>query len=408
MRISRAAAALSAAFALAAAVRPPAAAAGPHLSPAGEAQLDEGLKRLYSLDYAESRAAFHKLIELEPENPFGYLFEAGGIWWESSQEFGLFTDTPALQGLFEKDVDLAVRKADAAIASSDPQVQADGYFASGMALGTLGQWRLMKHHWMDAYFYGKKAVKNLKKCEKLDPTYYDAQLGLGVFDYQAAHMSGIAKLGFLLGMHGNEKRGLEEIQTAVDKARYANRQAAEFLLQIDLLDLHDYARALPVVLKLRGDFPDSPYYVFLEALIRYRLGDWNGSLAAGHQLEAMVEAQPAAIRPKWLTMICGLSGPDCLKPADAKPALAWFDRAVENSAKDDPPGFSTLLHLFRGQLLDVLGRRDEAVAEYRKTLSLPDVDFAHERADACAAAPCRRDEILKLLRALSKDESETN
>jgi tetratricopeptide (TPR) repeat protein len=406
MRIRRAAAAL--AVAALAAIMPRPAAAGPHLSPAAETQLDEGVKRLYALDYVQSRAAFRKLIELEPDNPFGYLFEAGGIWWESSQEYGLFTDTPTLQGLFEKDIDEAQRKADAYIGSDDPQRRADGYFVSGMALGTLGQWRLMKHHWMNAYFEGKKAIKNLKKCVSLDPTYYDAYLGLGVFDYQAAHLSGIAKLGILLGMHGNEKRGLQEIQLAIEKARYANRQAAELLLCIYMTDLHDFGRALPVIEKLRADFPDSPYYLFLEALIRDRLGDWEGSFALGPEFAARLEADPAAFRPKWLTLVCGLSGSGCLGAADARLALAWFDRAVAKTAQDKPSGFQTLLHMSRGQLLDILGRRKEAVEEYRRTLALPDLDFAHERAAECAAAPCRRDETLGLLRSMSKAGSETN
>ena len=401
MRTSVAGALLAAALT---ALQPRPAAAGPHLSPAAEVQLDEGIKRLYSLDYVQARAAFRKLIELEPDNPFGYLFEAGGIWWESSQEFGLFKDTPTLQGLFEEDVDAAQRKADAYIDSRDAQTRADGYFVSGMALGTLGQWRLMRGHWMDAYFAGKKAIKHLKKCVKMDPTYYDAYLGLGVFDYQAAHLSGIAKLGFLLGVHGDEKRGLAEIQLAVDKARYANRQASEFLMCIYVIDLHDFARALPVVQKLRVEFPQSPYYVFLEALLRHRLGDWDGSLTLGRELYASIAADPAAFRPKWLTLVCGLSGADCLVKADAETALAWFDHALASSAKEKPSGFQALLHLFRGQLLDVVGRRDEAVAEYRKTLTLPDVDFARKRAAACLTAPCRREEVLGRLRALSKGE----
>jgi tetratricopeptide (TPR) repeat protein len=273
-----------------------------------------------------------------------------------------------------------------------------------MALGTLGQWRLMKGHWMDAYFAGKKAIKHLKKCVKMDPAYYDAYLGLGVFDYQAAHLSGIAKLGVLLGMRGDEKRGLEEIQLAMDKSRYSNRQAAEFLLCIELVDRHDFARALPVAQKLRAGFPGSPYYVFLEALLRHRLGDWDGSLAVGRELYAQLEADPAAFRPKWLTLVCGLSGADCLAKPDAERALAWFDHALEKTAQEKSSGFTALLHLFRGQLLDVLGRREEAVTEYRRTLTLPDIDFVHARAAACAQAPCGRDETFRTLRAFSKGE----
>ena len=380
------------------------AAAQASLSPAGEAQLDEGLRRLYALDYARSRAAFRKLIELEPDNPSGYLFEAGGIWWESSQEFGLFQDTPTLQGLFEADVDAALRKADAYIESGDPQKRADGYFVSGMALGTLGQWRLMKGHWLEAYLDGKKAVKHLKKCLKLDKNYIDAELGLGVFDYQTAHLSGAARLGMLFGLKGNEKRGLENIRLAMEKSRYSRRQAAQLLAQIYIVDKRDDVSALPVVQSLRRDFPESPYFLFLESMVRSRLGDRDGSLALGRELYSRIAADPAAFHQKWLTLVCGLSGPRCLSPGDAEAALAWLDRALETVSGDAPSGFAALLRLLRGQALDALGRRAEAGAEYRKCLALPDFDFAHERATACLAAHCGRAEQLRRLRALSQEE----
>ena len=376
------------------------AAGQPQLSPAAEAQLDEGLHRLYSLDYVESRASFRKLIELEPDNPFGYLFDAGGIWWQSSQEYGLFTDTPTLQGIFEADIDAGQRTADAYILSDDPRKQAAGYFVSGMILGTRGQWRLMRRHWLDAYFDGKKAVKHLKKCLKLDPSFYDAYLGLGLFDYQAAHLSGIAKLGILFGMAGNEKRGLAHIQLAIDKSRYAKRQASEFLLCIYLIDRRDFARALPISLALRRDFPESPYYIFIEALIRHNLGDAANSLALARELGGRIEADPAAFQSKWLTLVCGLSGPECLSPSEAGRSLVWFDRALAATAQEKPSSFHALLHLFRAQLLDILGHRDAAVAEYRAAAAIPAPTFVHARATACLATACGHEATLRSLRAM--------
>jgi len=378
---------------------------GARLSPAAAAQLDEGLHRLYSLDYPQSRAAFRKLVEMEPDNPFGYLFEAGGIWWESSQEYGLFTATPTLQGLFEQDIEAALRKSDAYMDAKDKETKADGYFVSGMALGTLGQWRLMKHHWMDALFIGKKAVKHLKKCVKLDPDYAEARLGLGVFDYQASRLSGVLKLGVLFGVHGDRKRGLEGIEYAMDHSRYATHQAAELLAQTYISDLRDDARALAVLRRLRADFPESPYFVFLEALAWHRMGDADGSLAAARELYARAAADPAAFAPKWLTLVCGLSGADCLSKEDATAALAWFDRAAEATAVEKPSGFATTIHLFRGQLLDALDRRAEAVAEYRMVAALPDAGLARARAADCLDAACGRAETLRFLRALAHGDA---
>ncbi|HAZ07616.1 MAG TPA: hypothetical protein DCZ01_03615 [Elusimicrobia bacterium] len=375
--------------------------AGPRLSSAAFAQLDEGLLRLYSLDYDRSRTAFRRIIELEPDNPFGYLCEAGAIWWQSSQEYGLFKSTPTLQGLFEQDVEAALRKADAYIDSKDPQMKADGYFVSGMALGTRGQWKLLKGRYLDAYFDGKKAVKHLKRCLKLDDQYLDAYFGLGVFDYQAAHLSGVAKLGLLFGMRGDEKRGLKRIGLAMESSRCAGRQAAEFLIHIYMLDRHDFARALAVVQRLRREFPSSPYFLFLETLLRHHLGDWDGSVALGRELYKTVESDPGAFQPKWLTLICGLSGPECLAKPDMEAALAWLDHALETIAPERPGGIQTLLWTFRGHVLETLGRRDEALGDYLRALNTPDIGDFHARARTCLDAPCNREYLLETLRRYS-------
>ena len=379
-------------------------AGGARTSPAAGAKLDEGLTALYSLDYPKSRAAARKLVEMEPDNPFGYLFEAGAIWWQASQEFGLFKDTPTLQGLFEQDIEAGVRKSETYIDSKDKQTRADGYFVAGMTLGVRGQWNLMKGKWLDAYFDGKKSMKYLKKVVKLDENYEDAYLGLGVFDYQAAHLSGIAKLGVLFGMRGDEKRGLERIQRAVDHASFARRQAAQMLASIYLVDLHDDARALTVIQGLRKDFPGSAYFIFLEAMLRHRLGDWDGSLTLGRELHKVIVADPAAFRPKWLTLVCGLSGADCLSKADMERTLVWLDHALDATSKEKPDTFKTLLRLLRGQALDVLGRREEAVKDYQKVEFLPPIGETREIARACLASPCGRDAVLKRLRAMSKTD----
>lgn len=382
--------------------------AGPKLSPLAEQKLDEGIVALYGLDYAKARTASRKLIEAEPDNPFGYLFEAGAIWWQASQEFGLFKDTPTLQGLFEQDIEAALRKADLYMDGKDKALKADGYFVSGMTHGTRGQWNLMKGKWFDAYRDGKKAVKHLKKCVSLDEGYEDAYLGLGVFDYQAAHLSGIAKLGALFGLRGDEKRGLERIQRAVDHATIARRQAAQFQLSIYLLDMKDDAKALAATERLRKDFPDSVYFVFLEAMLKAKLGDKDGSLAAAREVHKAVAADPKAFRRKWLTLVCGLSGEQCLSTADSERALEWLSWALEATAKEETPkkpdSFRTLLRLLRGQALDALGRRDEAAKDYQKVEFAPPIGESRDIARQCLASPCGREAILARLREFSRED----
>ncbi len=396
MRISAAAASL--AMALLGAV--PARAA---LSPEAQQVLQDGLRDLYALDYAKSRADFRKLIQDEPDNPFGYLFESGAIWWESSQEYGLFEDTPALEGLFEKDMADAVDKAQAWAVSQDSAAQVDGSFALGMALGTDGQWCILRHRWLEAYFSGRKAIKSLRRAVTLDPGYYDADLGLGVFDYQASRFAGVLRLGALLGgLRGDEERGLSEIETAMDKSRYSRPQSAEFLASIYILDRQDYAKALAYIQPLVAQYPDSPYFRFLSLALRRQVGDWDGSLADAESFWSEVKDDPAGFDRKLLTLVCGMTGRDCLSRPAAAAAQLWLDRAIE--ARPRRERFQVVLRLFRGYARDLLGRRREALADYAWVLAHRDWGDAHARAEELTAAPLTREAFLAYLRAKSQDQ----
>lgn len=399
---------------------PPARAA---LTKPAELALDDGLKHLYGLDYEKSRAAFRAVVEKEPDNPFGYLFEAGAIWWQSSMEYGLFKDTPTLQGLFEQDVEAAIRKADAVIDGPKPG-RADGYFVMGMALGTRGQWGLMRGHYVKAYFDGKKAIKQLKKALKLDNEYYDAELGLGVFDYQSAQMSGVLKtLSAVGGVRGDEKRGLEKLHLASEKGKYGHKQATEMLMMIYFHDKRDYASALPLLERLRKDFPESVLFMALEAAVRDRTGDTEGSLALGKELFKSADADYPAFRKKLLSLTCGALAERCFEPTVVGQIAKWLDAAIERQEKDlaaaKKPAkgrkpspetqaaerYLSLLRLYRAQAHDLLGRREASDADYRKVLAGPDVSDAKPRAKECLARLCDAKNQLSYLRALSRGDA---
>ncbi len=369
--------------------------AGPTLAltPSAERSLDEGLMQLYNLDYEQARSKFRRLIAEEPANPYGYLFEAGAIWWQASNEYALFEDTPTLEGLFEEDVGEAIRASKAWIQSSDPLVRAEGYFAEGMAYGARGQWHLLRGRWIKAYFDGKRGVKQLYRCLKADPELYDAYLGLGVYDYQAARLPGILKLGALIGVRGDLLRGIERLQLAVEKGRFGSRQAAQFLLGIYLVDLKDTQRAQPLLERLRASYPASPYFHFLEVATRYLLEDFDGSLRQARLLFEKTRSDPTLLGRKRLSLFCGINASACLSPEQLPWLTEWFDRAL--SAKPAPRGaWLTFLRLYRGIMRDASGQREPALEDYRQALANPDWAGMHENARRCVETACTREEIL--------------
>lgn len=370
------------------------------LTPAAEALIDQGLFFLYNLDYEDAREKFREVIRLEPDNPYGYLSEAGAIWWQSSNEYGLFKDTPTLEGLFEQDIEDAIRTADKLFDSPDKKLRAEARFVAGMALGTRGQWNLMKGNWLRAYFDGKKAIKHLKKCAKLDPEYYDVYLGLGVYDYQAARLPGVLKLGVLVGVRGDEARGIEGMKLALEKGRFGSRQAAQFLVSAYILDRKDYAGALPLIQRLRDLYPSSPYFHFIEVTTLYRLGRFDESQRAARDLLASAKDDPALLGRKQLSLFCGFAGSDCLGAADVSAAIEWLSQAIDRTPPNDKEWLA-VAHLYRGVSHDMLGHRSLAIDDFERVLSRPDLADAHARSRHCLLNPCTRAEVVKMLKGMT-------
>ena len=364
--------------------RPPSEDRGP-MAAAFDASAEPFIRRsmeaLFDLDFTRSRLEMRKLIDAQPSNPLGYLGEAGLLWWQATAEFGLFKDTPVLEGLFEEDVDAAIATAKPLIDSDDPRARADGYFASGMALGLHGQWEIDRGRFLKAYFDGKKAVKHLKKCVKLDPDYHDAYLGLGVFDYQAASLPGVLKIPALIMIRGDATRGIDRIRQAMERGRISQHQASSFLLSI-YLQAGDDKRALPLLRMLRENFPTSPYFVFREAVLLHRLGDREASLKDMASLLERSKGEKELIGRKQLSLFCGVASEHCFEVKSLESALAWLDLALAGASK---PPWASLLHAYRGASWDMLGRRALASADYPRPCCPPRP--RHEHASAVWRLP---------------------
>jgi len=368
-------------------------------------EVRQGLVSLYDADFDKTYTAATDLIRRDPNNPYGELYVSGALWWEAAAEGVTSREAPRLALRFDSHSLAAVQMAKKLFKSPDDARRAEGYFVAGMALGLRGQWLLNNGHFMKAYFAGKKAIRYLKKCVALDPDMHDAYLGLGIFDYQAAVLPGILKFGARLLAKGNAPQGLARIQTTIDHGQFASDQARQFLLTLLILFEKDYPRALTLNDRLLATYPDSPYYRFVRAVLLNDLGRWEESYDAVKALYADLSRDPAALERKHWVTVCGLWGRDCIEARRLERASVWLTRALTHNGKE-PAGWKTTLHLHRGLALDMLGRREAALRDFEKLLTLPDAGGAWGIARECRQKACGRDKVWELrLRSLPTELS---
>jgi tetratricopeptide (TPR) repeat protein len=360
------------------------------------------LKALYRLDYAVSMEHIRGWIRRSPEDPFGYLFEAGVLWWMISMDPASFRADKKLKPRFLRDLKTGLKLAKPGLRSSDKKLRADSHFITGLLLGIRSQWNLSNSRYLRAFFDGRKGKKFQKRCLEADPTYADAFLGIGLFEYLAGRLPGVLYIPSFI-IRGDVDSGKRNLHKAMDEGRYpfAGSQAASNLVSLYILYEKEYGQALEINRRLLDDFPDSPYFRFLDVMILDLLGHRESSIKKAHDLFSLIPDDPGILVVKRMGILCGLQASKCLKPEVLKRPIEWMSSAL-SSEKPAPAGFKTLLHLYRGVALDILKRREEAKADYEAVLAAPNIGDSHDAAAQCLRKRCSRRAALKLLRKKTK------
>lgn len=244
------------------------------------AHILKGLDFAYREEYVNAEREFQKVIELDKENPAGYLFQAGLLHLYMND----FTTYEAEDEFYGK-VEETVERAKDLMAKS-PQ-DAWGYFCLGGAYSYLTfHYAQQKKYWW-AVQYGIRAVRELEKSLALTPELYDAYLGIGSYHYFQSEAK--ERLPFL---EGNKERGIEEIRLAVDKGVYL-RVPAKDGLSLILLREGRCEEALRLARELVDEYPGSRTFLWTLSKVYFEKGDWEEAEESFRGLVARLEdSQP--------------------------------------------------------------------------------------------------------------------
>ena len=215
-------------------------------------------------EYEKAIAKAHELISLHPKEPFPrfllstiYMYILRSYW-----------DFPA-----DEKYEIYKRKfssaaADARKACDEYPVQdATIYFLRGMVLGTEGMVHLQDKEYLDSYSKGKSAVAALEKSLQIDPTNYDAYLGLGMFEYYCSKLTGAIRiLAWLIGFSGNSEKGLEYVTKAMTHGKYSEGAAKVFLAYAYIQFEDKVDEGVELARSLRARYPKN--FTFIEYVLR--------------------------------------------------------------------------------------------------------------------------------------------
>ena len=341
------------------------------LGPDIDRQWIAGTKLMYSLDLSGANREFRQLIVSSPTHPAGYLALAALEWWKFSQNYdmtGDSADKEVFETTFLSYANKAVSLSENWLDNGGDTASAD--FIMGTAYGLMARWYAVDRSWWSAFVKGKKGRKYLLQAVKLNPRIYDAYAGLGIYDYYADSLPGVLKLSALLFVNGDRKRGMEELEICINKGRFFNIEAQLFYISILVQFEKDYAKALLMVQKLRDSDPGNIFFRFVEFLTVFNMHDWDNTIKLANSFLEDLPALKNATINQQAALFYLAAGDAHIAKNEYGQAISMFNQGINTTPYPDK-GWVTFCYLRRGQIYDILGDRNKALADYKTVSERP-------------------------------------
>jgi hypothetical protein len=341
-----------------------------------QAQLEEGLERLYNLELAEAELRFRRLALRYPGHPAGPLLLILGDWWRMLLDVEDRSRDARIQAAIAE----TLQRADRRLARDAKDL--DGRFMKATALALRARLRSLRGEWLAAAQDSRRALGLVRDIHQELPDNYDLYFGLGLYDYfSVAIPERYAALRPLRPLFppGDRDQGLRRLRIASQMGQLSRVEAGYFLVQIYYHFEEDYERSLQHTRWLRQRYPGNALFHTMEGRIQSRWGRCRQAVPILEDVVALhrrgQEGYTASQAEQALYYLSRCE----MRDGGYARALTHLEE-LERIAGPRGSSYRVLVHLQRGMTYDVQQRRGAAIAEYRQALRLPDSAQAHDRA----------------------------
>lgn len=365
---------------------------------------DEGVGYLFRLEHDNAIEFFAELGEKLPEHPGPPLAEAICYWLRelfSRQELeldqfispGYFTQPP------KREMPEADRLAfERGIAKSQELARKhllkypgnkDARYYLGAAEGAQGAFAFtIDQSYIKALRHGKAAYAYQHALVQQDPEFWDSYLTVGTYEYTLGNIPWYLKwITTIAGYRGSEERGFQYLVTTAEKAKFVGNEARVMLMVLYVREeAYDYA--LQVAKSLHRRFPENFLLHLNRAQILERMGEKEQAIQTYLDVVRLAEEGRRNYQKVPLGTFRYTAGARLVELGDRERALALFLEATQDPHTPDRE--KALSHLRAGEMLDLLGKREEAVTQYQVVQELTDFEDSHTFASQYMDTPYGR------------------
>ncbi|HEV8589855.1 MAG TPA: hypothetical protein VGQ72_13355 [Pyrinomonadaceae bacterium] len=366
-----------------------------------------GSVALYDLDYESARKIFKEMAVAFPNYPAGPQFLADTLLIEAlyqtrrlqaslynSDSFYSQNEDkadPKLVDQFRTYTRQARQLTEARLKQNRNDTEALYFFGAIEGLKASFEETVERRHFA-ALKDGNDAVDSHRDVIKLDPNYRDAEMTIGLYDYTIGALPLPTKIAVgMLGHRGSRKRGIATIERVAREGNWVKEDAKTLLILLYSREKR-FAEAATIAREMGAKYQRNYLY-------KLEMADALVAQAAQEREANHVSATSMAETEAFATFESLLhykNLPETTRKAldlihfkygEALMTAGLFDRAgKEFVASAQVPGaqegLATMAHLYAARALDLSGKRNDALTQYRAVLARPNVYDAHEQAQS--------------------------
>jgi tetratricopeptide (TPR) repeat protein len=338
------------------------------MDPVADSMIKVGSRLVYNVEFDAAQEIFNEVTRTYPDQPAGFFLDAMIDWWRLK----IGQRSPAIEASFLKKIDKVISVCDKQLDQTPRDILS--LFFKGGALGYRGRFHAMKQNMLSAADDGRSALSILNDCQKLAPTNHDILLGTGLYNYWAAVLPDkypALKPVMVFMPKGDKTIGIAQLRSAGRKARYASVEAKVVLLDAFMYFEKSYYEAFEVAQDLRASYPGNPsfhieYARALQYLRRYDTAFkvWDEILDCNYRgktgyLNRIIVREALYNMGEYKFYF----------DTDPATAIVYLQRSLAESKVVDKERIDwrhVKALLLLGQVHDLTGKRNEAIAFYKQ------------------------------------------
>lgn len=367
-----------------------------------------GSEALFNLDYDAARKSFKEMAVAFPNYPAGPQFLADTLWAETLYQTrrlqsSLYGDDDTFYSTSDDKADPKVidefrnltRQArqltEARLKQYPKDVEALYFMGAIEGLKAAFEEAVERRHFA-ALKDGSDAVDKHREVIKLDPSYRDAEMTIGLYDYTVGALPLPVKItAGMLGFRGSKKRGLATLERVAKEGNWVHDEAKTLLIVLYTREKR-FGEAAAYAKELTNKYPRNYLYrleaadaLVSQAALERQVNKSNSLSATEAEAFATFDSllNDKAVRDTAVRFLDLIH----FKYGEALMTAGQFDRAAKEflasaAAPAAQQGLATMAHLNAARALDLAGKRNDAVAQYRVVLQRPNVYDAHDQAQS--------------------------